>query len=46
MKVKISTVILFDVTEEEETVEGIREMGNIIEVKSYGSYLSKSIPAR
>jgi len=36
---------MFDVTEEEETVEGIREVGNVIEIKSFGNYLSKSIPA-
>lgn len=36
-----------DVTEEEEeAVQGIREMGNVIEMKSWGNYLSKGIPAR
>lgn len=35
---------MFDVTEEEEAVEGIREISNVIEIKSCGNYLSKSIP--
>jgi len=37
---------MFDVTEEEEEArEGIGEMGNVIEMKSWGNYLSKGIPA-
>lgn len=38
---------MFDVTEEEEEeMEEIREMGDVIEMKSWGNYLSKGIPAR
>lgn len=38
---------MFDMTEEEEEeMEEIREMGDVIEMKSWGNYLSKGIPAR
>lgn len=38
---------MFDVTEEEqEAVQGIGEMGNVIEMKGWGNYLFKDIPAR
>lgn len=38
---------MFDMTEEEEEeMEEIREMGNVIVMKSWGNYLSKGIPAR